>query len=989
MIVPCQRCGKKLKITPELFGKRVKCPACTTIFQIPETSEEVSRLSSPGLPEEKTEEKSAEKEKSKGSTTLATQLSGMEISDADFENKYEIIDEIARGGMGIVYKARQKSLNRLVAIKVMLSGENASDMDVKRFLREADACAKLKHPNIVDILDIGKYGNNFYFAMEYIDGETFDNYVKRMDVELEDKLNTFIQVVQALEYAHERHIIHRDLKPVNIMMTEAGVPKIMDFGLAKKLKEAEGEDALSLKTATGAVIGTPHYMSPEQANGDTELIDHHTDIFALGIIMYEMVTGVRPFRGNNIHEILFSIFNVEPERPVHLIKNLDWELEAIILKAMEKDIPRRYQTAKEMRSDIQRFLNGKTIRAKKISKLYLLRKRIRKNKIQFALGTLLVLVLVGTGSYFTWDFYRTKKAREIEIGKYEKWAETGIAEAEKLLIESGDKREYPELSTKLENVKADITNLVKLDEDNITAKEITIKIDTINKTIEDKIKTASALEKCRKGDTLLKSAEKDLSTDDKVKRLDGMKKILDALQAYNEAFLIKPNLKKAQDGRFASTMRLGKAARADKGYNLAILMYHQAKAIMPGNKEVAKLYKETEEEASNLKFYQQQVARGKQFLTERKWEEAQSCFRLAQEKITDNPEIPGLIQQAEFGKKYDNARETAAAGRFIESLGLFKALRKEAPEDWRNDIEREISDITKTGTNTYLNQAKNFFKTGNYKEAENMLKNVAALTPGNNEAKSMLNTIREITQTPENLIYIKEGEFRKGSAEADANNPLKRITVGSFYIGKYEVTNSEYYAFVNDRGYREKEYWDTEGWKHIDEYMCGDGRIRGPLTWVEGKPPVGSEDFPVNGVSVYEAKAFARWKSKKTGRSYRLCTEWEWEKAASWDSTAKKKRIYPWGDSWSSGTGNFGSDAVKAGAFTKDRSPYGCFDMGGNVSEWTRFEERNRGILRGGTFGQPESLAKTYARTASRNIPQNGHIRSRFIGFRLACSVKK
>ncbi len=320
------------------------------------------------------------------------------ISEQGFDN-YEIMDEISRGGMGVVFKARQISLNRIVAIKVMLSGADASELEVKRFIREAESCANLKHPNIVDIFDIGKHQGNFYFAMEYIEGITFDEYCKKEEVDLKEKLDKFVYVLEAMKYAHTHKIIHRDLKPVNIMITDSGIVKVMDFGLAKKLKEAEGEESLSLKTATGAVMGTPHYMSPEQANGDISDVDGRTDVFSLGVILYEMITGVRPFRGKNINEIMFSIFNNEPERPTELVKGLDWELEAIILKALEKEQEARYLTVSDMRDDLMRFIAGEPIHAKRISKLYLLKKKIRKHKVQFAVAMFFLLVILGAVAY--------------------------------------------------------------------------------------------------------------------------------------------------------------------------------------------------------------------------------------------------------------------------------------------------------------------------------------------------------------------------------------------------------------------------------------------------------------------------------------------------------------------------------------------------------------------------------------------------------------
>ncbi|MFH1707391.1 MAG: protein kinase [Planctomycetota bacterium] len=922
----------------------------------------------------------------KGDTTYPTTLGQRQFSDMGLAN-YEIIDEISRGGMGVVYKARQKSLNRIVAIKLMLAGADASEMDIKRFIREAEACANLKHPNIIDIIDIGKHEGQFYFAMEFIEGVTFDTYMKRADIELKDKIEKFLIILDAIEYAHNHKIIHRDLKPVNIMITEAGIPKVMDFGLAKKLKEAEGEEALSLKTATGAVMGTPHYMSPEQANGDTALIDARTDIFALGVIMYEMLTGVRPFRGKNINEIMYSIFNTEPERPTVLDKTLDWELEAIVLKAIEKEVSLRYATVGAMRDDIQRFLRGETILARKISKLYLLRRKIRRNKVQFVFALAVVVLLVAGGWFFAHQYMVKQREAQARITQFAGNAEADMAGAERLFREAGLLVEYPDVQKCIDNVNSGLMNLEQLDQGNLKARALRLRMETFQDTLKDGMNTARAVEKCGKGDECLKLAEADLASAEKAVRIEGKKKLLDTLQHFNEAYLIKPDLKEAIEGRFNATMRLAAAAREDKGYDLAILMYHQALALRPDDANVKDLYRQTEEESGNLAYYQNQLLKGKEFLAERKWDEAASCFNLARERIKDDPEIDRQLGMASYGKQFDQALGLAGDGGYIESVAMFQALPAQAEEEQRAEITKAMAVLKRKGADHYLAKAEAAAGGKDWALAETMIANTLRMDPDNKPAQGLKTSIVELTGVPEGMVYVKGGEFRKGSTEAGANNPSLTAVLESFYIGIHEVTNSAYYEFVADGGYATGKYWPVEGWEKIGSYLSADGKTRGPRTWVEGKYPPGEDDFPVTGISLNEARAYARWKAEKTGRDFRVCGEMEWEKAASWNELTRAQQVYPWGGTWGLAQGNFTKNPTKVGSTKTDISPCGCFDMAGNVSEWTVATEAGLGILKGGAYGQPESICLSYARAFNRNMTENSHIRIEFVGFRLACSV--
>ena len=283
--------------------------------------------------------------------------------------KYVLIRELGRGGMGAVYEAWDTKLNRRVAIKVLLS-QKQGDIEVERFYREAQTAASLKHENIVAIFEVDQHDRRHYIAMEYIEGKLLAG--ERLPVRRACEI--LKDVAHAVEYAHARGIIHRDLKPQNIILGPDGQPHVMDFGLAKSLS---GESTV---TMAGTVIGTPSYMPPEQAAGKLKQLDRRSDVWALGAILYEMVTGRPPFKGATPVETLKHVLEKDPTPPSTLNKHCPGPVEAIILKAMEKDKEARYDTAKSFARDLQSFLNGSAVVARRTGGVTRLRKQIGRNK---------------------------------------------------------------------------------------------------------------------------------------------------------------------------------------------------------------------------------------------------------------------------------------------------------------------------------------------------------------------------------------------------------------------------------------------------------------------------------------------------------------------------------------------------------------------------------------------------------------------------------
>jgi serine/threonine protein kinase/Tfp pilus assembly protein PilF len=321
-------------------------------------------------------------------TARATELLG-ELGD------YELLEEVGRGGQGVVFRARQKSLNRIVALKVISLGQWASKAHLKRFRLEAEAAARLEHPGIVPIHEVGERDGSCYFSMKFVEGGQLDEVARREPLPIRQAVELIAKVARTVHYAHEHGILHRDIKPGNILLDAKGEPHLTDFGLAR-LVESE-----SSVTHTLDVLGTPSYMAPEQAVGNNAAISSATDVYGLGAVLYQLLIGQPPFAGGTTYETIKLLLDTEPRPPRLLNPKIDRDLSTICLKCLEKNSQRRYSSALALADDLERWLKHEPIQARRTGIFARGKKWVQRNPSS-ALFAASLIALAATAGWIVW-----------------------------------------------------------------------------------------------------------------------------------------------------------------------------------------------------------------------------------------------------------------------------------------------------------------------------------------------------------------------------------------------------------------------------------------------------------------------------------------------------------------------------------------------------------------------------------------------------------
>jgi len=383
----CRKCGAKIfSDVPEGL-----CPRCVLKSALGNFPDTVAGVADPGRPASAIpatapdDRASASQHKT---TAQAAKLLG-ELGD------YELLEEVGRGGQGVVFRARQKSLNRTVALKVISLGQWASKVHLRRFRLEAEAAAKLEHPGIVPIHEVGERDGSCYFSMKFVEGGQLDEVARRAPMPIRHTVELIAKVARTVHYAHDHGILHRDIKPGNILLDAKGEPHLTDFGLAR-LVETE-----SSVTQTLDVIGTPSYMAPEQAVGNNAAISSVTDVYGLGAVLYQLLTGQPPFAGGTTYETIRLLLNTEPRPPRLLNPKIDRDLSTICLKCLEKDPKRRYSSALALAEDLEHWLKHEPILARHIGIFIRGRKWVRRNPTSALLASSLI-TLAATAGWIVW-----------------------------------------------------------------------------------------------------------------------------------------------------------------------------------------------------------------------------------------------------------------------------------------------------------------------------------------------------------------------------------------------------------------------------------------------------------------------------------------------------------------------------------------------------------------------------------------------------------
>jgi WD40 repeat protein/tRNA A-37 threonylcarbamoyl transferase component Bud32 len=445
--VTCRHCGQCLTVTEATAGRTCPCPGCGAALEVPPLTPAAGAADGheTGMQTPRTAE--GIESRGPGSTPASTLtdagpalvpplLVEVVAEEGAAVAGYDILAVLGRGGMGVVYKARQVKLNRVVALKMILAGAHAGPAELTRFRTEAEAIASLQHPNVVQIHDVGEQNGQPYFALEFVDGGSLEQRLTGTPHAPRKAAQLVETLARAVHAAHGVGIIHRDLKPANVLLTRDGQPKITDFGLAKRLGSETGQ------TQSGAIVGTPSYMAPEQAAGKVGAVGPAADTYALGAILYELLTGRPPFKAETPMDTLLQVLDDEPVRLRRLNSKIPVDLETICLKCLEKQPHRRYHSARALADDLHRFLEDEPIRARPMTQVgRMLSWMRRRPAVAALLGVSLVALLsvIGGGVAVAYNA-RLSRAMAETLAARQREQEARLAEDKARHAEEEQKR---------------------------------------------------------------------------------------------------------------------------------------------------------------------------------------------------------------------------------------------------------------------------------------------------------------------------------------------------------------------------------------------------------------------------------------------------------------------------------------------------------------------------------------------------------------------
>jgi len=972
---------------------------------------------------------STRKGRAQGDTSAAT-ISEL-ISRADEERKYIVDRELGRGGMGAVFATVDQDIRRKVAMKVMLPSASGDARHIKRFLEEAQVTGQLEHPNIVPVHEIGiNDQSKVYFTMKLVKGETLESIISRIssgDQQYRQKyglgtlLQLFMKVCDGMGYAHAKGVLHRDLKPENIMVGDFGEVLVMDWGLSKVMgredvhagsqPSPDQEQAPAMHTLEGQVMGTPGYMSPEQAQGQVSELDERSDLFSLGAILYKILTFQTPYRGKTAREVLDKARKrlLDPPDLRAPENSIPPELTAICMKAMARAKIDRYADAGALKADLQLYLDGKSVSARRDSLLVMAKKWIIRNKVA-AMGiaaALLCLALgIGSAALFAEKKRQARvadllaQARQAQdagdfeaaeehffavlgLDRHNSQARSGIALvsgkalaiknrrlAQEKLAEARQLFESGQFSKAYDAYVA----VFALDPESADAREA-IRVAAL------KAEQQKAQEKSR---PILSAAtrlqDRQAEIEQQVKQLqDKIKQISSRIRGHEDFAHKKPLWDKEQELLAANIERLKTEGQIISSYS-TVLSYDGTNA--EARRALAGIYYEKLLQAEQLHQH-----------------EEMAYFRELMLAFDDGAYQAMLQQDGLLSIATEPAADGYALFRFIEGpdrrllpVPCEPGAANARPPSGPAAFEPLSRQLQAPAPATLKQIAKLRLPYGSYlviarKRGFLDVRIPAVISRG---AETALPRIRllPIASAPAGLVYVPAGPFiMGGDPQAPYAQERTQRTVPGFLIGRTEVTVAEYLQFINDLeaalpGSAEKYlprtaadggfYWKKAGNQYQADF-----------------PP----EWPVLGISWDDARAYCAWLTRRHADKawrFRLPEEWEWEKAGR----GVDGRSFPWGNCFdyrfcsmanSKAGKRSGPDPV--GSFPLDESVYGIMDIAGNVAEWCQTffdQEKNIRITRGAAWSYADAQ---HARCAGRNGHSPADVAD-FRGFRVALSLE-
>ncbi len=880
---------------------------------------------------------------------------------------YDVLARIAEGGMGVVFRARDRALNRVVALKVMRGGALASKLRRRRFLQEAEAAAGLHHPNIVPIHQIDEVNRYPFYTMDFVEGLPLDVHVRRAGAGPRVAAGLLATIAEAVQHFHQRGLIHRDLKPENILVTPEGAPKIIDFGIAKKVGDAFSGDSGSW-TVEGDLLGTPHYMSPEQAAGRVQEVDTRSDVYALGTILYELLAGAPPFHGLPQARLLLAIQEDDPRSLRAQRHEVEADLEAITFKALAKEPERRYQSAIELAQDLRRYLEDRPILARPATLRYRAKKFLRRRWPAAAASAAVVATAVTALGWVALE----RRARRAQIDELLQQAAAAALEERPLLYE----------------------RVLGVDPDNAVARArrdaARLELDTLEaaRNLEDERRLAAEREKSLRAAEELERERARAAEEREQQRVRaeerarerarrraeqlaaearGVADPLAAVSLLGDALVVVPpdarELRLEIEGRKVEVcLELTETALASGQAGLAGFWLEQARKL-----EAAAARREALDQLAaridDLASGRRLVAEAHDLLERGELLTARDLLRQA------GSEVPGVrdelaLVEARCRSVADRLVDEAVAlldeGRGALTLARAREARRYAPGHERAAAigERAARHVARQAS---LRALRLFEQPEGTAAGLDLLAETVRTLEGTAAAARLgaeLAHRRALLRAPDrdHLIYVPA---------------VAELGVRPFLIQRREVTNQEYLAFVADGGY-EAEWFSADARPHLPSFRDGtlrEARHPGPRSWQGGSygDPANAQR-PVRGVSWDEAEAYARWRSARTGQRWRLPEAREWEVAAGWDPERRALRRYPWGEAFEGHPLLLeASLPALAGCTPQDRSPLGLLDVGGGVAEWVRAPEGPG--LKGAHFAADATLARFLAQVRATGTP--------------------